>query len=298
MSGRFGSMDKDLKDIVFCILGMGLIGGSYAKALRRLGVKKIIGVDFNQKILEQAVAEGIIDIPVCEPNPALAEADVIICAVYPGAILKFVEQNVAYFNSRVLLTDAAGIKGDLPEKIDALLGDEMDFVSGHPMAGREGSGLSRSAAEIFDGANYIVVPRPVNNRENIEWLKAFAAALGCSKVTEVSPKKHDKIIAYTSNLPHVLAVALMNSGSMNEDTKYFVAGSFRDATRVADINEELWTDLFLYNGGNVLEEIEKMQTELSRWSQALQKKDGDTLKAMMRSAAIKRKALNNAENHS
>lgn len=298
MSGRFGSMGKDLQDIVFCIVGLGLIGGSYAKALRRLGVKKIIGVDFDEKILEQSVEEGIIDISFCTPNSALAEADVIICAVYPGAVLKFVEQNVAYFNPRVLLTDAAGIKGDLPEKVDALLGEKMDFVSGHPMAGREGSGLGRSAAEIFDGANYIVVPRPVNNRENIEWLKAFAVALGCSKVTEVSLKQHDKIIAYTSNLPHLLAVALMNSGSMHEDTKYFVAGSFRDATRVADINEELWTDLFLYNADNVLEEIEKMQTELSRWSRALAKKDGDTLKAMMREAAIKRKALNNAENHS
>ena len=286
-------MDKELKDIVFCIVGLGLIGGSYAKALRRLGVKKIIAVDSDKAVLALALEEGVIDAPCSVPDESLHEADVIIFAVYPAVICDFVKKNVQYFKPGVLLTDAAGIKGDIIEGIDDLLGTGMDFVAGHPMAGREGSGFAQSAAEIFDGANYIVVPRPGNDQENVTWLKEFAKVLGCKKVVEVSRERHDQIIAYTSNLPHLLAVSLVNSKSMNDETKYFIAGSFRDATRVADINAELWTDLFLYNRENVLAEITSFQEQLARWTEALEKGDTEALKVMMQSAAGKRKALYN-----
>ena len=286
-------MDKELKDIVFCIVGLGLIGGSYAKALRRLGAKKIIAVDSDKAVLEQALEEGVIDVPCSVPDESLHEADVIIFAVYPAVICDFVKKNVQHFKPGVLLTDAAGIKGDMIEGIDDLLGPGMDFVAGHPMAGREGSGFAQSAAEIFDGANYIVVPRPCNDQENVTWLKEFAKVLGCKKVVEVSRQRHDQIIAYTSNLPHLLAVSLVNSKSMNDETKYFIAGSFRDATRVADINAELWTDLFLYNRENVLAEITSFQEQLARWTEALEKGDTEALKVMMQSAAGKRKALYN-----
>ena len=293
MAGRFSSMDKELKDIVFCIVGLGLIGGSYAKALRRLGVKKIIAVDSDKAVLAQALEEGVIDMPCSVPDESLQEADVIIFAVYPAVICDFVKKNVQYFKPGVLLTDAAGIKGDIIEGIDELLGAGMDFVAGHPMAGREGSGFTQSSAEIFKGANYIVVPRPGNDQDNVNWLKEFAKALGCKRVVEVSLKQHDRIIAYTSNLPHLLAVSLVNSKSMNDETKCFIAGSFRDATRVADINAELWTDLFLYNRENVLAEITSFQEQLARWTETLEKGDAETLKLMMQSAAGKRKALYN-----
>lgn len=291
MIGRFSSMDKELKDTVFCIVGLGLIGGSYAKALRRLGVKKIIGVDSDKAVLGQALKEDVIDATCSVPDESLQEADVIIFAVYPAVIYDFVKKNVQYFKTGVLLTDAAGIKGDIIEGIDELLSADMDFVAGHPMAGREGRGFSQSAAEIFDGANYIVVPRPGNHQDNINWLKKFAQTLGCKRVVEVSRQQHDRIIAYTSNLPHLLAVSLVNSKSMNDETKCFIAGSFRDATRVADINAELWTDLFLYNRENVLAEIKSFQEQLARWTEALEKGDAETLKLMMQSAASKRKAL-------
>ncbi len=293
MAGRFSSMDKEIKDIVFCVVGLGLIGGSYAKALRRLGVKKIIAVDSDKDVLAQALEEGVIDVPCSVPDESLQEADVIIFAVYPAVILDFVKKNVQYFKPGVLLTDAAGIKGDIIEGIDELLGDGMDFVAGHPMAGREGSGFTQSSAEIFSGANYIFVPRAGNDQDNVNWLKEFAKALGCKRVVEVSREQHDSIIAYTSNLPHLLAVSLVNSKSMNDETKCFIAGSFRDATRVADINAELWTDLFLYNRENVLAEITSFQEQLARWTEALEKGDAETLKLMMQSAASKRKALYN-----
>ena len=132
-----------------------------------------------------------------------------------------------FLKSDVLITDATGIKGSLPEDVQRLLTGRMEFIAGHPMAGRQGSGFGMSQAEIFDGANYIVVPAAFNSSGAIEWLSSFAGAIGCGQVVQVDAVEHDRIIAYTSNLPHALAVALINSASYNENTKYFIAGSFQ-----------------------------------------------------------------------
>lgn len=148
-----------------------------------------------------------------------------------------------------------------------------------------------SDAAIFQGANYIVVLEKHNTEAAIGWLEAFATALGCARTVRVTPAEHDGIIAYTSNLPHVAAVALMDSASYNDTTKYFVAGSFRDATRVADINPELWSDLFLANKEKVAEEIDRYMEQLSLWRNALRAGDGGQLQELMRKAAARRKDL-------
>jgi len=283
--------NSKLEDLTFAIVGMGLIGGSYAKALRRLKVKKILGLDISHGILKACLNSNMIDEMVEEDGSSLRQADVIICCVYPGAIVDFVRANGANFRPGMLLTDATGIKGGLPEKVQALLPAGCEFISGHPMAGRQGSGLGMAAAEIFDGANYIIVPAPHNTPAAVAWLEHFAMALGCRRTVQVEAQEHDKIIAYTSNLPHTLAVSLVNSASYTENTKYFIAGSFRDATRVADINPELWSDLFLANRENVIEEIEKYQQQLERWLKALRENDGETLQQMMRDSAAKRREL-------
>jgi prephenate dehydrogenase len=283
--------NSKLEDLTFAIVGMGLIGGSYAKALRRLKVKKILGLDISHGILKACLNSNMIDEMVEEDGSPLRQADVIICCVYPGAIVDFVRANAANFRPGMLLTDATGIKGGLPEKVQALLPAGCEFISGHPMAGRQGSGLGMAAAEIFDGANYIIVPAPHNTPAAVAWLEHFAMALGCRRTVQVAAAEHDKIIAYTSNLPHTLAVSLVNSASYTENTKYFIAGSFRDATRVADINPELWSDLFLANRENVIEEIEKYQQQLERWLKALRENDGETLQQMMRDSAAKRREL-------
>lgn len=244
-----GFRSTDWQQLTFAVVGMGLIGGSYAKALRRLGVKKIIGVDTDGKVLRQAQEQAVIDEALCGAGPGLQAADVVICSVYPAATLDFVKSAVPFLQSDVLITDATGIKGSLPEDVQRLLTGRMEFIAGHPMAGRQGSGLGMSQAEIFDGANYIVVPAAFNSSGAIEWLSSFAGAIGCGQVVQVDAVEHDRIIAYTSNLPHALAVALINSASYNENTKYFIAGSFRDGTRVADINPYLWSDLFFCEPG-------------------------------------------------
>ena len=257
-----GFRSTDWQQLTFAVVGMGLIGGSYAKALRRLGVKKIIGVDTDGKVLRQAQEQAVIDEALCGAGPGLQAADVVICSVYPAATLDFVKSAVPFLQSDVLITDATGIKGSLPEDVQRLLTGRMEFIAGHPMAGRQGSGLGMSQAEIFDGANYIVVPAAFNSSGAIEWVSSFAGAIGCGQVVQVDAVEHDRIIAYTSNLPHALAVALINSASYNENTKYFIAGSFRDGTRVADINPYLWSDLFLANRENVLQELAAFSQQL------------------------------------
>lgn len=286
-----GFRSTDWQQLTFAVVGMGLIGGSYAKALRRLGVKKIIGVDTDGEVLRQAQEQALIDEAVLKVGAELKAADVVICSVYPAATLGFVKSAVTFLKSDVLITDATGIKGSLPEDVQRLLIGRMEFIAGHPMAGRQGSGLGMSQAEIFDGANYIVVPAAFNSSEAIAWLSSFAYAIGCGQVVRVDAAEHDRIIAYTSNLPHALAVALINSASYNENTKYFIAGSFRDGTRVADINPYLWSDLFLANRENVLQELAAFRQQLERWSEALTANDATALQEMMREAAAKRKDL-------
>lgn len=279
------------QELSFAIVGLGLIGGSYAKALRQLGVQQLIGVEREPEVLATAQAQGLIDVALSTPDERLRQADVIICAIYPEAIVGFIRDNVRFFHPQVLLTDVSGIKNDIISRGQACLLPGMEFISGHPMAGRQGSGLGMSDAAIFRNANYIIVPEAGNSEEAVRWLECFAKALGCKHTVRVTPAEHDATIAYTSNLPHVLAVALMDSCSFNEKTQYFVAGSFRDGTRVADINPELWCGLFLANREKVAVEIENYMQQLTLWRDALRTGDGEQLKSLMRTAADRRKDL-------
>lgn len=283
--------EKPLRDLTFAIVGLGLIGGSYAKALRNLRVRKILGMDISHGIARACLNANMIDEVVEEDGSNLKEADVIICSIYPEAVVGFVRQNVQNFAKGILMTDATGVKGTMPREIQELLPEGCEFISGHPMAGRQGSGLGMSDAAIFNNSNYIIVPTEKNTPEAVRWLEDFAKALGCARSVKVSTEDHDKIIAYTSDLPHITAVALVNSASYNENTQYFIAGGFRDATRVADINPDLWSDLFLANRDNVIAEIENYQSQLERWKKAIVEYDRDTLKEIMREAGPRRRML-------
>ena len=283
--------EKPLRDLTFAIVGLGLIGGSYAKALRNLKVRKILGMDISHGIARACLNANMIDEVVEEGGRNLKEADVIICSVYPEAVVGFVRQNVQNFAEGMLMTDATGVKGTMPREIQELLPEGCEFISGHPMAGRQGSGLGMSDAAIFNNSNYIIVPTEKNTPEAVSWLEDFAKALGCARSVKVSMEDHDKIIAYTSDLPHITAVALVNSASYNENTQYFIAGGFRDATRVADINPDLWSDLFLSNRDNVIAEIENYQSQLERWKKAIVENDREMLKEIMREAGPRRRML-------
>lgn len=289
MTGEFKL--APLSELCFAVAGLGLIGGSYLKALRKLQVKKIIGLDIDEKVLAKACAFNLLDEALIRPDERLKEADVIICALYPQQIKSFVQQNTGFFKEQVLITDVAGVKNNLPQEIQQLLPPAMEFISGHPMAGKQSSGFDMSSADIFTGANYIIVRDRFNSQQAVDWLADFARALGCRHTVCVAPAEHDKIIAYTSNLPHIMAVALMDSASFTDKTKYFVAGSFRDGTRVADINPELWSSLFLSNKDAVIDEIDVYIDELLKWKKALQQTDAAALKELMLKASERRKDL-------
>ncbi len=273
------------------IIGLGLIGGSYAKGLRQLGVQHIVAVDVDEHTLAQAKADGVIDEGYTKGTKALQQADLLIFCMAADAMMAFIQENVIYFKKDVLLTDVAGIKGNTATQIRDMLPDGMDFVPGHPMAGREGRGYGMSQAEIFHHANYIIVPMKTNTAAHIQRVREMATALGCSHVVTVTPQEHDQFIAYTSSLPHVLATALVNSDSMNPLTKFFVAGSFRDGTRVADINAPLWTQLFLANKENLLYEIRRFSDSLRAFSIMLEQEDTKEITQYLQQAAMRRKEL-------
>lgn len=273
------------------IIGLGLIGGSYAKGLRALGVKQITAIDPDRDALCTALKDDVIDSGHEGPGNFLNAADLVICCMDADKMLLALRDMAPFLRTGTIITDVAGIKGETMAAISPLLPPGIDFIPGHPMAGREGRGYAMARADIFDGANYILVPTKENKKEHIETVTAMAYALGCSHVVTVTPKEHDALIAYTSCLPHVLAAALVNNPSMTDVVKYFVAGSFRDATRVADINAPLWTKLFLSNKENVLDEIERFIGVLQDLSAIVTREDGPALTAFLEKAAVRRRDL-------
>ncbi|MEG0371158.1 MAG: prephenate dehydrogenase, partial [Clostridium sp.] len=192
-----------------CIVGLGLIGSSYAQALKTVNKGKVIGIDINEGTIKKAIEKGIIDEGYIDTKDALEEADIVILAVYPELTGKFVIDNMDFFKKGAIITDSAGIKENIINKINTCIRDDIDFIGGHPMAGKEGSGIENSSETIFKGANYLITPTDKNSEENIIIIENMARKIGCKNVVRISPSEHDRIIAYTSHLPHIMAVALM-----------------------------------------------------------------------------------------
>jgi len=275
----------DLKGLQITIVGLGLMGGSYAMALRRLNPLKIWAMDIDRAVLQKAEKEGIIDGGFSQGKGPLPGSDVVLICLYPRETVRFVRENMAYFKKGALLTDSAGLKEEVIREVKTFLRPDLDFVGGHPLAGREGSGFSRASADIFKKANYLLTPVAGNRAQSLNLLKQMIKGIG-SRPIEISPAEHDAIIALTSHLPHVLAAALMNSSP--EAIRDFTGGSFRDATRVADMNARLWSELFLANKKNVLTQIKIFEDNINKIKNALQEADGASLQKLLETAAAAR----------
>lgn len=259
--------------------------------LKELGAA-VIGINRTLSTAEAALRQGIVDsIDISD----LKHADIVIFCTPAKATLAFVKDHLPDFRSNAIMTDIAGVKGNLADDIRQILPLGMDFISSHPMCGHEGEGLSRADPDIFRGANYILLPDKTNRPENVELIRNMALALGYRHVPSITPEEHDRHIAYTSDLTHVLAAALINSTSLKEDTKYFTGGSFRDETRVADINSPLWTDLFLANRENLLLEIDRFTESLSQIKTALDRADKNTLHELLEKARKRKRNLTAAD---
>ncbi|MFL0196667.1 prephenate dehydrogenase [Clostridium sp. WILCCON 0269] len=280
-------------NINIAVVGVGLIGGSYAMALRDLKPKCIIGIDKDKSALKSALDSGIIDRAYEKGGDFLKEIDMVIIALYPKDTIKFVKDNLKYFKKGTLITDTSGIKENIVDTINLFLPEYLEFVPGHPMAGREAGGIKWASKDIFKGANYIITPSEKNTSWGLKKIDKMARSMGCSNVTYVSPEEHDRIVTFTSHLPHVIAVSIMNSHEENykDNIELFTGGSFKDATRVAQINSKLWTELFIMNSDKLVDEIENFQRSMDVLKKAIMCKDINTIEYIFENGMSKRKEL-------
>lgn len=273
------------------IVGLGLMGGSYAKALKRIGYH-LMAIDSSNESIQFALENKIIDEGSDFPEPELIKkADVIIFALYPHVFSEWIKNNQNYFKSNIKITDVTGVKSSIVYEIQEILRDDVEFISAHPMAGREVYGVQNSDDKMFHGANYIVVPTPKNTVEAIEWCKDLGRLLGFNRISVLTPEEHDEMIGFVSQLTHVIAVALMDC-SDNSHLVDYTGDSFRDLTRIANINDKMWSELFLMNKKPLLDQMDKFIKEMQTLREMLSQNDKESLCEKMRLSS-KRRALFN-----
>lgn len=281
----------DCTDFNITIVGLGLIGGSFAMALKELKPKNLWAIDIDSAVLETAEKMNIIDKGYTSPEIPLMDSDIVILAIYPQKTIDFVKNNINFFKRGAVITDTAGIKSDLLKEIMPILRGDLDFIGGHPMAGKEESGLKAATVDMFKNANYILTPIDKNKEKNVNLIKSIAVDMGCKRVVYLSPKEHDDIIAYTSQLPHIIAVSLIDCNSSIIELSKFVGEGFKDTTRVATINEELWPELLLFNKENIINKIEDFENNIKEIKDAIINCDKVFLKKRFERATNKRKEL-------
>lgn len=269
------------------IVGLGLIGGSYAKALKRLGYY-ISAITLEQSSIDYAMKEHIIDEGSTEIDERIiGEADIVIFALYPHVFVEWIEQNQRLFKKGALITDVTGVKVKLVNKIQDILREDVEFIAAHPMAGREVSGIENSTAEMFIGANYIVTPTEKNTKEAIQVCMELGRLLGFSNVTTLSTKEHDKMIGFLSQLTHCIAITLMTCNDQKDIEKY-TGDSFRDLTRIARINDLMWSELFVENKEAILEQMTLFIDKFSELRAMIEAEDVDRMREMMRQSTARR----------
>lgn len=278
-------------DLNITVVGLGLIGGSYAMAIRELNPKKLYAVDIDEEAILDAEKNGIIDKGYVNADIPLKESDLVIICLYPKLVKDFIKSNIEHFKNGAVITDVTGIKGRFIEEVNQILREDLDFVFGHPMAGREQKGLKFASKEVFNGANYIITPTERNKEENIKFLEELIRKIGFRNVVRISPEKHDKIIGFTSQLPHVIAVSLVNSDELGIDTGSYTGDSYKELTRIAQINSELWTELFMGNKDNLIKEIEVFEQNIAMVKNAIINEEKSLLTELLEKASKKRKEM-------
>ena len=269
------------------IVGLGLLGGSYARVLKRFGFR-ISAITKEQSSIDYAINEGIIDEGTTELDERIiGEADLVIFALYPHVFIEWIEQNQHLLKSGSIITDVTGVKGSIVYKIQDMLRSDVEFTAAHPMAGREVSGVENSTERIFQGANYIVTPTPKNTPETINTCLELGRLLGFSNVTTLSPEEHDEMIGFLSQLTHCIAITLMTCNN-KENMEKFTGDSFRDLTRIARINDLMWSELFVANKDALLEQMDMFIKKFNELKSMLEKEDIDGMRKMMRHSTERR----------
>ncbi len=276
------------KNTKFLIVGLGLLGGSYARGLTGKGYYVEALVD-NKEAMEYALEHGMVKKVSDEVDEEMIKgADIIIFTLYPETFVNWIEKNGHLIKPGTIITDVTGVKGCIVDRIQHMLPPMVEFISAHPMAGKETSGITNSDERIFYGMNYLVVPTNRNTDEGIEACKRIGEILGFGKISEITPENHDKMIGFVSQLTHCIAVALMNCYE-HESLERYTADSFRDLTRIAKINEKMWSELFLSNKEALISEMELFQAQLEKMHMFLKNEDRQGLMNMMITSTERRK---------
>ena len=279
-----------LEDIAITVVGLGVVGGSFAEGLKKAGAGKVYGIDNNLETLKKAKKSGIVDEAFENGKIPLPKTDLVIISLYPELLETFILENNEYFKENSIITDVTGIKGKVLREVKPKLRKDIDFILGHPMAGREKRGIDYADSGVFKNANYILI-KADNKEKNINLMKEIIEKLGFKNINFLDTEEHDEIIAFTSQLTHAIAVSLINSDDNKDDTKNFIGDRSRDLTRIAKINEDLWAELFLGNKDNLLFMIEKFEKRLDVLKEAVKSEDIETLKKEFRESSRRREQI-------
>lgn len=277
-------LDKNLNIL---IVGLGLIGGSYAMGFHKKGYK-VSAIDVNENSIKYAVDNQIIDCGATEIDENLiSSADLIVFALYPHVFLDWIKSNQHLFKSGAVITDVTGVKSCIVYEIQDILRSDLEFISAHPMAGKEVYGVENADDAIFKDANYIVVPTDTNTFNAIEMCKAIGETLGFARISSLPPKAHDEMIGFVSQLTHCIAISLMTC-SKSEHLVDYTGDSFRDLTRIARINENMWSELFMLNKDALLAQMKTFMTEFNSFYELLKNEDVERIKEKMIQSTARR----------
>ena len=279
---------KLTKDTKILIVGLGLLGGSYAMALTKKGYT-VKALTRSQSSIDYALAEGIIADGKAGIDPdMIAEADLIIFSVYPRVLIEWMEANRSLIRPGTVLTDVTGVKGYTVYRIQSMIPEGAEFISAHPMAGRECLGVQNATDEIFKKANYLVVPTEKNTEEATVLCEDLGRELGFARISRISVDKHDEMIAFLSQLTHAIAVTLMCCND-SPDLVDYTGDSFRDLTRIAKIDDVMWNELFMCNRDELARQMDIFSETFEKMRKALKEGDTTTMRQMMRTSTERRK---------
>ena len=271
------------------VIGLGLIGGSICKSLKKNTSHNVLGYDKDESINSYAILDKGIDDTLSDDN--ISSCDFIIICVYPKATVEFLKSKAHLIKKGAVIIDCGGIKKEICEScFEIARVHNFTFIGGHPMAGLHHSGYKYSSAEIFNGASMILTPFSTDDIRLIEQVSAFVKSLGFESVTVTTPDKHDQIIAFTSQLAHIVSNAYVKSPQAVVH-KGFSAGSYKDLTRVAKLNENMWAELFMANKDHLLFEIEHIINSLCEYKSAIENDDIVSLKALLKDGSDRKKSI-------
>ncbi len=256
------------------VVGLGLIGGSICKALKKYTPHFVAGCDINHDIEYSALRDVAIDEAF---NGDFSGFELIILSLFPEASEKYITENIHKFDKSALITDVCGIKGDFSRRVKEIAEKSgLRYLGIHPMAGKEFGGYHNSSADLFCKANFIIAPFEDSRNDDILLLSDLVKEIGAGKIVVTSPDNHDKMIAYTSQLAHIVSSAYVKSPELSLECG-FSGGSFQDMTRIATMNEKMWTDLFMQNRENLIFELDLLIQNLNKYNEALKSSDSEEM---------------------